>query len=44
MNKKIYIKPCIQVYPIEPASLLTGSPGDNYDGIDFNNNYCTQPE
>ena len=47
-NKKKYIKPAMQVYKIEPTTLLTGSNrdfrGSLYDEIGFSDDYCTDPE
>ena len=46
-NKKKYIKPAMQVYNIEPTTLLAGSPdprGSLYDEIGFSGDYCTNPE
>ncbi|MGM9726458.1 MAG: hypothetical protein ACI3YJ_02470 [Prevotella sp.] len=45
--KKKYIKPAMQVYKIEPTTLLAGSPdprGSLYDEIGFSDDYCTDPE
>lgn len=46
-NKKKYIKPAMQVYKIEPTTLLAGSPdprGSLYDEIRFSGDSCTDPE
>ena len=47
-SKKKYIKPAMQVYNIEPTSLLANSPlgeerGSRYDQIEFSDEYCTNP-
>ena len=48
-SKKKYIKPAMQVYKIEPTTLLAGSPlgeerGSLYDEIGFSDDYCTDPD
>lgn len=46
-SKKKYIKPAMQVYNIEPTTLLVGSFGEErgslYDGIESSDEYCTNP-
>ena len=50
MEKKVYVKPAMQVYGLEPTTLLTMSGGDNgkrgelYDEIPVNNEFCETPE
>ena len=47
MKKKVYIKPEMKVYEIEPTVILTGSPGSErgslYDDITFENEVCDNP-
>ena len=47
MKKKVYIKPEMKVYEIEPTVILTGSPsserGSLYDDIPFENKVCDNP-
>ena len=47
-EKKRYIKPVMQVYGIEPTSILAASPGEDprgslYGEIEFSDEYCTNP-
>lgn len=47
-NKQMYVKPAMQVYKIEPSTMLAGSPGEDqrgsrYDEIRFEDEYCTNP-
>ena len=47
-NKKKYIKPAMQVYNIEPTTLLAWSQlgeerGSLYDEIGSSDEYCTNP-
>ena len=47
MNKKKYVNPAMQVYKIEPTTLLAASDpdlrGPLYDGIGSSDEYCTTP-
>ena len=47
MKKKVYIKPEMKVYEIEPTVILTGSSGSEiaslYDDIPFENEVCDNP-
>lgn len=49
MEKKVYVKPAMQVYDLEPTTLLTtsgdkGKRGELYDEIPVNNEFCETPE
>ena len=46
-KKKLYIVPEIQMLKIESACMLAGSnddPGERYDQIEMDNEYCTNPD
>lgn len=46
-KKKLYIVPEIQTLQIESACILAGSddgPGERYDQIEVDNEYCTDPD
>lgn len=44
MKKKVYIKPEMKVYEIEPTVILAGSErGSLYDDIPFENKVCDNP-
>ena len=44
MKKKVYIKPEMKVYEIEPTVILSGSErGSLYDDIPFENEVCDNP-
>ena len=44
MKKKVYIKPEMKVYEIEPTVILAGSErGSLYDEIPFEDEVCNNP-
>lgn len=47
MKKKVYIKPEMKVYEIEPTEFLAASPGQEsgslYDEIPFEDEVCDNP-
>ena len=49
MNKKVYTKPSILVFEMDPQQVLAASSVDDkrgalYDEIEFSDEYCTDPE